>query len=144
MVVTQRSIALARALSTVVTWVASSRVGTSTRPRGRPGRVDPPARRLTRGREKPRVLPEPVLARPRMSRPARAYGSVAPWTGHGAVIPWSSRTSTRGAGTPRAVKVVAASVTSSSGAAELSAGRAVNGKIVSRTRAVADAAVMGT
>src|ERR1700733_7071940 len=125
MVVTLRSMARARGLSTSVTWVASSRVGTRTRPRGRALRVDPPASRLTRGREKPRVLPEPVCAPPRMSRPASASGSVAAWTGNGAVIPWSSRTSTSGAGTPSPAKVVPA-VRSSSGAAELSAGMAVN------------------
>src|SRR5580693_6138898 len=127
MVVTQRPMARARGLSTVVTWVASSLVGMRTRPRGRAGSVDPPASRLTRGREKPRVLPEPVWARPRMSRPASASGSAAAWTGNGSVIPWSSRTSTSGAGTPRSAKVASA-VRSGAGTAELSAGMAVNGK----------------
>src|ERR1700733_4839034 len=140
MVVTQRSMDLASGLSTADTWVASSRVGTSTRPRGRAGRVDPPASRLTRGREKPRVLPEPVCARPRMSRPARPSGSVAAWTGNGVAIPWPSRTLTSGAGTPSASKLVG-SVTPGSGAVELSAGTAVNERSSPGLGGVANAAV---
>jgi len=77
MVVTHRPIARASGRSTSWTWVASSRVGTSTSPRGRPLAVWPPASRVTSGSEKPSVLPDPVWARPRMSRPARASGRVA-------------------------------------------------------------------
>src|SRR4051794_9115000 len=55
---------------------------------------------------KARVLPEPVRPRPSTSRPLRLSGSVATWIGNGAVMPLAERTSTRGAGTPSASKVV--------------------------------------
>ncbi|KZX21546.1 hypothetical protein ACH61_01299 [Rathayibacter tanaceti] len=88
--------------------VASSRVGASTRPRGRPGRRRPPAsdppRRAIIGMEKARVLPEPVLPRPRTSRPFRVSGSVSTWMGKGSVMPLAVSAATRGAGTPRAPK----------------------------------------
>ena len=64
------------------------------------------ASRATSGRLKARVLPEPVRPRPSTSRPARLSGSVATWIGNGAVMPLAVSTSTSGAGTPRASKVV--------------------------------------
>src|SRR5215472_866472 len=118
MVVTHKRVALASGFSTACTCVASSRVGTSTSPRGRPARVRPPASRAASGSAKPSVLPEPVCARPRMSRPASASGSVAAWMGKGVVMPSPSSTATSGAGTPRDANVAA-------GTAQFSAGRAV-------------------
>ena len=70
-----------------VTCIASSRVGTSTRPRGRRGVRWPPSRRASIGRPKARVLPAPVAARPITSRPAMAAGIVAAWTGNGVAMP---------------------------------------------------------
>ena len=68
--------------------VASSRVGTRTRPRGAGGRRDrSPASRDSSARPKASVLPEPVWPRPSRSRPARASGRVAAWIGNGAVKP---------------------------------------------------------
>src|ERR1700678_4512010 len=97
--------ARASGASTACTWTASSRVGTSTRPRGRHAIVYPSASRATSGILNPSVLPEPVWARPRMSRPASASGSVAACTGNGTVMPSAARDVTRGAGTPRLAKV---------------------------------------
>ena len=64
--------------------MASSRVGTRTRPRGC-GRAGPddPASLMIMGRPKARVLPEPVRPRPSTSRPASASGMVAAWIGNG-------------------------------------------------------------
>jgi len=59
MVVVVSPAAAARGRSTSSTWVASSRVGTRTRPRGRDGRDRVPVSRATRGRLKARVLPLP-------------------------------------------------------------------------------------
>ena len=56
------------------TWSASSRVGARTMARGMRARARPDARRSTRGRVKAAVLPVPVWAMPRTSRPARATG----------------------------------------------------------------------
>src|SRR4051794_16105245 len=100
--------ARARGSTTASTWLASSRVGTSTSPRGRRGwrRESEAASRDTSGMPKARVLPEPVRPRPRTSLPARLSGSVATWIGNGAVMPLAVSTSTSGAGTPRASKVV--------------------------------------
>src|SRR4029077_19423744 len=105
MVATLRPMARASGTRTACTWVASSRVGTSTRPRGRHAIVYPPASRATSGMLNPRVLPEPVWARPRMSKPARASGSVAAWTGYGTVMPSWPRAATSGAGTPSSANV---------------------------------------
>jgi hypothetical protein len=93
--------------TTASTWLASSRVGTSTSARGRLGcrRLSEAASRATSGRLKASVLPEPVRPRPSTSRPARVSGSVATWIGNGAVMPLAASTSTSGAGTPRSAKV---------------------------------------
>ncbi len=97
-------------------WLASSRVGASTRARGRPAarrgcpeaaeRAPDIARRVTTGRANARVLPEPVRPRPSTSRPARESGREAVWMGNGEVMPRSARTRTTGAGRPRSAKVV--------------------------------------
>ena len=83
MVVTVRFMAAASGAMTAWTWLASSRVGTRTRPRGRQASVCPSARPATSGIAKPSVLPEPVRPRPRMSSPASASGSAAAWIGNG-------------------------------------------------------------
>ena len=81
---------------------ASSRVGTRTRPRGDRSARSPTvsARRASIGRPKPRVLPEPVWARPRTSRPARASGRVRDWIAKGATIPRRVSAVTSAAGKP--------------------------------------------
>ena len=71
-------------ISVSITCAASSRVGTSTRPRGlRRGASTVPGleSRVTIGRPKARVLPEPVRPRPSTSRPAIASAIVARWIG---------------------------------------------------------------
>ena len=64
------------------------------------GTAGPPAswapRRATIGIANARVLPEPVLPRPRTSRPASVSGRVSTWIGNGVVLPSAVRTSTRG------------------------------------------------
>ena len=105
MVATVRSMAWASGTSTAWTWLASSRVGTRTRPRGRPALVYPSASPATSGSANPSVLPEPVRPRPRMSRPASASGSVAAWIGNGTVMPASASTPTSRPGTPRSAKL---------------------------------------
>ena len=52
-----------------------------------PERPRDPARRVSIGRPKASVLPEPVWPRPRTSRPASASGMVAAWIGKGLVMP---------------------------------------------------------
>ena len=90
---------------TASTWVASSRVGTSTRPRGRQAIVCPPASLATSGREKPSVLPEPVWAHPEI-RPAGTWAARRrldrTWRGNAV----RARTVTRAVATPRAANVV--------------------------------------
>ncbi len=86
---------------TAWTWLASSRVGTRIRPRGRPAMVYPSARAATRGMQNASVLPEPVWPRPSTSRPASVSVSVAAWIGNGAMMPPSASVVTTGAGTPR-------------------------------------------
>ncbi|MNR14235.1 hypothetical protein D3C85_1306990 [compost metagenome] len=56
------------------TWSASSRVGARTRARGMRARARPEPRRSIIGRVKAAVLPVPVWAMPKTSRPARATG----------------------------------------------------------------------
>src|SRR5690625_7793827 len=115
MVVTDRLYAAASGWITPAIWVANSRVGASTRPRGWPGRVEregprllpwsrDPARRATSGKEKANVLPEPVLPRPSTSRPARVSGSVSCWIGKAAVLPSRLSVSVGFFGTPRSAK----------------------------------------
>ena len=65
-------------------WLASSRVGASTRPRGRFGELR--WRVAASGTAKARVLPEPVGASPDTSRPARTSAIVTAWMGSGRVI----------------------------------------------------------
>ena len=75
--------------STSATCCASSRVGTSTRPRGalprRRGSTSA-ASRVSRGRPNASVLPDPVWARPSTSLPASASGSARRWMANGASI----------------------------------------------------------
>ncbi len=99
--VTLRPVAWASGARTAWTWLASSRVGTSTSPRGRHAMVCPSASLAASGMENPSVFPDPVRPRPRMSRPARASGSVATWIGNGCVIPPLASAAASGAGTPR-------------------------------------------
>ena len=44
--------------------------------------------RCSSGMPKARVLPEPVLALPQTSRPARASATVMAWMEKAVVIPW--------------------------------------------------------
>lgn len=55
---------------------------------------------------KARVFPLPVFPRPRTSRPPRVSGRVSTWIGNGSVMPRAASTLTRGARTPRSVKVL--------------------------------------
>src|SRR4051812_36824629 len=74
--------------STSATCWASSRVGTRTSPRGLrgPRRTSAPSR-LSSGRPKASVLPEPVAALPSTSRPASAAGSAEAWVANGVPMP---------------------------------------------------------
>ncbi len=65
------------------TWSASSRVGAITSERGMRALARPAARRSIMGRVKAAVLPVPVWAMPRMSRPASATGMDCAWIGVG-------------------------------------------------------------
>ena len=86
--------------SASVTCRASSRVGTSTKPSGRPGRTRAPASLAISGRPNASVLPEPVEPRPRTSRPARTSGIVAAWIGKASVMPCRSSAVTMACGRP--------------------------------------------
>ena len=55
-------------------------------------------RRASMGRPNASVLPEPVCARPRTSRPASASGTAAAWIGNGAVTPLSGERGHQGCG----------------------------------------------
>ena len=69
-------------------WFASSRVGASTMQRGRASRESPLVNRLSMmGREKPSVLPVPVLARPTTSRPSSAGASTFAWMSNSVSMP---------------------------------------------------------
>ncbi len=107
MVVTFRPDASASGCSVAVIWVASSRVGASTRPEGREARRVVSASRLTRGMENASVLPLPVFPpRPSTSRPARVSGRVEIWIGKGWVMPLSDSARTNEGGrTPRSANV---------------------------------------
>ncbi len=65
------------------TWSASSRVGAMTRARGMRALGRPEASLSIIGRVKAAVLPVPVWAMPRTSRPARATGMACSWIGVG-------------------------------------------------------------
>src|SRR5699024_2517432 len=65
-------------------------------------------RRATMGMENASVLPEPVLPRPRTSRPARVSGRVSCWMGKASTLPSAARTRAIGAGTPSCANVVGA------------------------------------
>ena len=84
------------------TWLASSRVGVSTRTRGRPGmrfvRVCESRSRI--GSAKAAVLPVPVWAMPQRSRPARIGEIDCFWIGVGLV--WPSAAMARRMDSPRA------------------------------------------
>ncbi len=111
MVVVRSPRGLASGAMVASIWMASSRVGARISARGRPGLRSRrlAARRVSTGRAKARVLPEPVRPRPRTSRPSRESGSVAVWMGNGAVMPLRAMASHSSGGTPRAAKVVATS-----------------------------------
>ncbi len=104
-VTTLSPIASARGTIAAWTWLASSRVGTSTRPRGRHAIVWPPARTVTSGIANASVLPEPVRPRPSTSRPASASGSVMAWIGNGVVMPVLASAAVTSRGTPRDANV---------------------------------------
>ena len=61
--------------------------------------------RCSRGTPKARVLPDPVLALPHTSRPARASATVIDWMAKVVVMPWAERALTRAGSTPREAKV---------------------------------------
>ena len=92
-----RSTAAPSGSSTSVTWRASSRVGTSTSARGA-RRLGLRRRGRGAGRPKASVLPEPVLALPQTSRPARASGIVRAWMGKAVSMPPAPRAATRAVG----------------------------------------------
>ena len=122
-----RPIALANGVIASTTCWASSRVGTSTRPRGLRLWERPSAMRASTASPKARVLPEPVWPRPRRSRPASASGRVAAWIGNGSVKPSRSSARRTGSGMPSSAKdgmpdSGAVQITSG-GAAATSAGR---------------------
>ena len=58
---------------------------------------------------KARVLPDPVLALPQTSRPARASATVMAWMEKAVVMPWEASALTRAGSTPRESKVGASS-----------------------------------
>ena len=103
--VTVRPIALANGASASTTCWASSRVGTSTSPRGLRGRARPPSSRASMASPKASVLPEPVWPRPSRSRPASVSGRVAAWIGNGSVKPPAVSAVTIGVGSPSWAKL---------------------------------------
>ena len=122
MVVVRSPRGLASGAMVASIWIASSRVGARISARGRPGLRSRrlAARRVSTGRAKARVLPEPVRPRPRTSRPARESGSVAVWMGNGAVDAGTRSASTSARGTPSWVNVGAVDVEwASEGASEV-------------------------
>src|SRR5262249_18474439 len=78
--------------------------GTRTSAVGWPGRASVTVCNI--GRPKASVLPEPVLALPHTSRPARASSMVAAWMAKGSSMPWAARASTISALRPSDRKVV--------------------------------------
>ena len=88
--------------------MASSRVGTSTSARGRRGAEfgASAASRVTVGRPKASVLPDPVRPRPSTSRPMRPSGIAAAWMGNGSVMPSRASRSTSRSGRPSAANAL--------------------------------------
>ena len=121
---TRRPWARASGASTSATCSASSRVGTSTTPRGWVDDRAPAVSRTIIGSPKARVLPEPVRARPRTSRPLSASGIVSAWIGKGVVMPAAPRFSTSVAGRPRAAKPPSSRVVGGAGGVAAAAGSA--------------------
>ncbi len=78
---------LARASISSLIWVASSRVGATISTRGSRPRTRRASRRSSDGSANAAVLPVPVWARPRMSRPSRAAAMVLRWIGRGSTNP---------------------------------------------------------
>ena len=78
--------------------------------------------RWSRGTPKARVLPEPVLALPQTSRPARASATVIDWMAKVVVIPWAARALTRAGSTPREAKVGASPASPRAGVQRLVGG----------------------
>ncbi|CAM5535352.1 hypothetical protein SVIOM342S_09685 [Streptomyces violaceorubidus] len=103
-VVRRTSSARAYGASASLTCWASSRVDTRTRASGRFDSARRPEVRASRASPKASVLPEPVRARPRTSRPASASGRVAAWIGNGRVTPRAVIVSTSTGGSPRPSK----------------------------------------
>ena len=87
----------------------SSRVGTSTSAAG--SGVDAGSSWSTMGKAKPRVLPEPVFERARVSRPERASSHTMAWIGKGSIMPRASSAAATGSETPRSRNVSGTSVT---------------------------------
>ena len=65
------------------TWAASSRVGARISERGMRARARPDSSRAIIGRTNEAVLPVPVWAMPRTSRPVMATGMAWAWIGVG-------------------------------------------------------------
>ncbi|OAR25334.1 hypothetical protein A8W25_06790 [Streptomyces sp. ERV7] len=107
-VVSRKLTAVAYGVSASVTCWASSRVGTSTMASGAFGSARRPAVRARSARPKARVLPEPVRPRPRMSRPASEFGSVAAWIGNGSVTPCAASVLRSAAGMSRSANAATA------------------------------------
>src|SRR5512141_3276559 len=105
------------------TCCASSRVGTRISAAG--SAVLDGSSRSTIGNANPRVLPEPVFERARVSRPDRASSQTIDWIGKGSVMPRASRAATTGSETPSARKPTGTSVTSKGYRADLQLERAV-------------------
>ena len=94
--------------STSATWMASSRVGTSTRPSGALGSATS-VMRASIGTPNASVLPDPVSARPHTSRPCNAIGIASVWIANGWAKPAAARPRSMRSGTPRSAKPVGAS-----------------------------------
>ena len=83
------------------TWIASSRVGVRISAWGArtAGSI-----RDSSGSANAAVLPVPVWARPRTSRPSSSSGMVSVWIGVGVVKPWSTRVPSTRSSRPSATK----------------------------------------
>ncbi len=90
----------------LVTWVQSSRVGTTISACGVPSPGS--SARWSIGTPKARVFPVPVLAWPMTSSPASASGSVSCWIGKAWVMPASSSAWVIAGSTPSSANVGAA------------------------------------